>query len=629
MSEFMVSICVRTPADAGATKFEMAVNATSNAIKTAEANLPAPVPATKLAKADASFAHVSSEKNKKYFRWTTASVVSGLTITVFLADFLLLEMNAETRASWLGIESIVQLLGFAISSKMFALDCFISVSLLALIMYKLGYRGPLKGKAKPRPAKTRMHTANQRRRENAGHATGNDTGNDGTSTRAAPAGPGPVSQWNQAIDFAARQGDAKKAGNLLLEFERQGNSQHGHRPDTVSYNLVIRACAKKGDYLAAEGWLQRMESNGLEATVCSYNTVLDACAKADNAESCESWLKTMLNRGVEANVISYATAIYARARRGDEALAEQWLQRMIEAGVAPDAVCYNSMIHACGVSGNAAGAERWIEEMQARGLAATVTTFTAVIDACAKAVDVPRAEKWLEAMIAAGVEPNVVTFSAMIDACAKASSPTRAEHWHNRMLQCNVKPNAHSYSAVINACAKAGDVAMAEHWLTLSEEAGVANDVVLYSSVIDACGKVGDADRAMLVFQRMQENGIRPHIVAYAALARPFAYKGDWMAVEKIANEMEASGIIPNEYFLYAQLLSYATTRPRQSERAEQCFRKSLRCGIKPNDHVVSALARSLGRDRCTELMAELCQGRPVPFPPAARQGKGSGKGKA
>merc|ERR1719440_1111241 len=153
---------------------------------------------------------------------------------------------------------------------------------------------------------------------------------------------------------------------------------------------------------------------------------------------------------------------------------------------------------------------------------------------------------------------------------------------------------------------------MAEAWLGKAEKVG-ANDVVLYSSVIDACGKAGDADRAMEVFKRMQYQNIKPHIVAYAALARPFAYKGEWKTVESISNDMMTNGVKPNEYFLYAQLLSYATCRPRQAERAENCFRQALRLGLKANDHVVTALARAVGRDRCVELMDELCQGRSVP----------------
>jgi len=567
-------------------------------------------------------------KHKGIFRWTTASLITAATLAVFAADFIFLDTNGEAAATWLSTETIKKIQSSVLAGNFFALDFFLVASLLCFVAFKLGLRQLSKKKDNKGQTSrsSQCHKSSTKPASNQSRSATTSAGNATPSTAAARGGPAerPVARWNQAIDSAARQGDCKMAGRLLLEFERQAKDTPGGKPDTVSYNLVIRACAKKGDFKGAEQWLSRMELNGVEATVCSYNTVLDSCAKADNAEACEAWLQTMLSKGIEANVISYATVIYARARRGQASLAEAWLKKMTDAGIAPDAVCYNSMMHACGVSGNAAGAEHWIEEMQANGLEATVTTFTALIDACAKAGDVSRAQRWLEAMISAGISPNVVTFSAMIDACAKSSNPALAGHWHERMVECNVKPNAHSFSAVINACAKAGDVDMAEEWLGKCEQAGEATDVVVYSSVIDACGKVNDADRALVIFQRMQAHGIRPHIVAYAALARPFAYKGDWMMVERIAKEMSENSVWPNEYFLYAQLLSYATTRPRQSERAEKCFRDALKSGLKANDHVVCALARAVGRERCTELMAELCNGRSVPLPPASRRGKNS-----
>lgn len=559
----------------------------------------------------------SSASKQQRFRWTTASVVSGLTLVAFAVDFSLLGPQGE--AWWFGSQAFPQLWSYAMENC--ALDVCITVFFLSLIGLRLLYSGSKGVKIQKRSNNVKTCRDGRRKEFNEGGSGG--LGGVAT-TRAPHTSERPVHKWNRAIDFAAKQGDFKKAGEILLQFERESRdtreSQPENRPDTVSYNLVIRACAKEGNFVLAEEWLTRMESCGVEANVCSYNTVLDAYAKADNPEACEAWLTKMLSRGLEVNVISYATAIYARARRGEDALAEVWLKKMIDAGVTPDAVSYNSMIHACSVSGNAEGAEHWMKEMQGRGLEASVTTFTTVIDACAKALDVPRAEKWLENMIAAGVQPNVVSFSAMIDACAKSSDLKRAEYWHDRMIECKVAPNAYTISGIINACAKVGDVSGAEEWLTRAEKAGVANDVVLYSSAIDACGKTGDAERAMAIFKRMEAHGIRAHIVAYAALARPYAYRGDWVNVELIAGDMADHGIVANEYFVYAQLLSYATARPRQAQKAEQCFRTTLRGGLKVNDHVVGALARAVGRDHCIELMSELCNGRAVPLPPQGRR---------
>jgi len=532
-----------------------------------------------------------------------AAVLTLVSGAVLVAD--LLAMGGSINLSWVS-NAIASFLHSSYTAELTAL---ISMSVLCLTTSTT---------ALPRPAQ-----ASGKKQPRATGAAGKKAGckhpmeKNGSPERRQAEHSSQVSRLNQAINAAAQRGDGAQAEKLLLDAEA---SQV--KPDSVSYNLMIRVCAKRGDAAAAEKWMRRMEDRQVETTLCSYNTLLDAFAKANKADACEQWLGRMLDRGLEVNVISYATVMYAHARRGDIEKAQAWLQRMIAAGIEPDVVSYNSLIHACSVKGDARAAEHWLQEMLTRGLETTVSTYTAVIDACAKCGDVERAETWFASMLDRGVEPNVITFSAMIDACAKASNLPRAEYWHERMLQKGIAPNAHSYTALISACAKRADTQgaeAAEQWLDRSEQAGVVNDVVVYSSVIDACGKAKDAERAVRVFNRMRARGLKPHVVAYAALARPFAYCGDWIKVESIAKDMKADGIATNEYFLYAHLLAYATCRPRQAEKAEECFRQAMHASVQANDYVVGVLVRAVGRPRCAELMHELCGGREIPPLPSRR----------
>jgi len=426
-----------------------------------------------------------------------------------------------------------------------------------------------------------------------------------------------LSRWNQAIDQAAQDGEPEKAAALLGLLEASGKC----KPDFMSYYFAIRGFAKKGDARGAEKTLNSMTAYGIEASVCCYNIVMDACSKANNLEGCEALMYRMQERGLRPNAISYTTAIHARARIADTVEAERWLHRMEAAGIEPDEVSYNSLIHAFGVRGNALAAEKWVEEMIAHGKTPTVTTFTAVIDACAKAGDAPRAEHWMERLLEAKVEPNVVTFGVVIEACAKAGDAERAERWLDHMRTAGVEPNGHCYSSLITFFTKKGDVVGAERWLVRAEQAGVASDVVLYSGVVDACAKANMPDRAMAVFRRMLARGIKPHVKVFAALALPFARAGNWVTVETIAAEMRKHGVKANEYFLQAQLLSYAYAQPKEGARAVQAFRSGLSQGIEANDHVVVALARSIGRSHCARLMDELCEGRQIPKRDEPRQG--------
>lgn len=416
-----------------------------------------------------------------------------------------------------------------------------------------------------------------------------------------------LASLNRDLDRGFQKGeDSKKLGRRLRHFE----TEYGY-PDALSYNLVLRAYARDGNCAEAGRWMKHMEDKG-RATVCSYNTMLDACTKAGDAPRGESWLQRMLEVGVQPNVISFATVIHAFARKGDERKAKHWQNKMLEMGVKPDTVSYNSLIHACGVKGNILAAEGWLEDMLKHDLPVSVTTFASLIDACAKAGNLEKAEKWMEEMLDRGIEPNVVIFGALINACAKASNLQRAEYWHHRMLEMNVTPNVRSYSAVINACAKAGKASEAVGWLERLEDAGLQSDTIVYSSVIDACGKAGDSEMALCMFRRMQARGIEPHVVTYSALARPFAYKGQWNQVEDLAVAMRKAGHRPNEYFVYAQLLAYATAKPKEVKRAEAYIREAVQDGVVPNQHIFAGLVRALGRKRAIDLLTELGQKIPV-----------------
>lgn len=529
----------------------------------------------------------AAKKRAQFYRWALVVGVTSLSCSLFVADFFTFDFRIGS--SW-----VADLFKFG-SWGSYAAEITLVVSVAVLLMMRSVAPAP------GRETRTRKMIAK--------HC-------DDASGCTRHAGPAvfikPAIICTRAIETAVREGDWEKGEQLLLEFERSGGT-----PEAMSYNWVIRACAKRGEVIAAERWLKRMEDRGVQATVLSYNTLFDAFAQVGKPEACEQLLSRMIGKGIEPNVISYATCINACAKHGDVAAAEGWLERMLAAGVEPDAVTYSSLIHACGVKrGAAKDAERWLQAMVSRGLEVNVTTYTAVIDACAKSGDVERAEFWFIRMTENGVQPNAVTFSAMIDSCAKAGKLARAEHWYEKMLERGVPPNAHSLSAVINACAKQsgpGQAEAAERWLDRGEQAGVQSDVVLYTTVIDACGKAGDVERALRVFRRMQAQGLKPQIYTYSALAGAFAHKGDWVQVETFAEEMVADGIAANEFFLYAQLLSYSVAR--QGHRAETCFRGSIHAGIKANDHVVGVLARAVGRARCTELMGELCGGRDVPLP--------------
>lgn len=418
---------------------------------------------------------------------------------------------------------------------------------------------------------------------------------------------GMTSRWrwrlNQALTAAIKSGGMDKAEQILMTARQRGFAS----PDSFAYNTVISAYARSGNLPRAEFWLAKMKAAGVIPTAVSFNILADACAKSDDPISAEAWMTRMIKEGVEPNSITYSTIIHASAKQGDVARAEDWLHKMLASGVEPSIVCYNSLISACGRSADVASAERWMREAQQRGLEPRVTTYTALIDVCAKAGLALRAEEWLMKMEASGLEPNIITYGAILDACAKSGDASRAKHWIQTMADRGVEPNSHTLSAAIAACGRGGDVDGACQLLAKMADAGIGIDVVTFSSALDACASAGETERALKVFRSMEEHGIDGNIVSYSVLARAFSQKGCWEDIERLELELRSKGLRPNEYFLYALLVAYATAKPRESSRAEAAFRKACEEGVEVNRHIQLALGRAVGRSRSVQLVEACC----------------------
>ena len=56
--------------------------------------------------------------------------------------------------------------------------------------------------------------------------------------------------------------------------------QRGLKPDVVSYNTVMDACGKAGEYEKALELFSAMEVEGVLPDRVSFNTAMDACNRA-------------------------------------------------------------------------------------------------------------------------------------------------------------------------------------------------------------------------------------------------------------------------------------------------------------------------------------------------------------
>jgi len=241
-------------------------------------------------------------------------------------------------------------------------------------------------------------------------------------------------------------------------------------------------------------------------------------------------------------------------------------------------------------------AEEAFREMQRQQLQPSLQIYSQVATAWVRAENVERAETLLEEMLADGVVPDAIIVGLMVHTHAMRRDLESAERWHARLVEYNIPRSHASFGRIINACAKASNIEKALHYLEEMVALGIKPEVITFSCLLDACANAGDLEQAKQIFKRMKCSGVELNAVPYACLGRLFAARGMFVEVERLFQDMLDTDISMNEYCVCTLLTAYGRSLPRQSERAERCFRSAVKQGITVNGKVLAALRSATSR---------------------------------
>lgn len=99
--------------------------------------------------------------------------------------------------------------------------------------------------------------------------------------------------------------------------------------DIVTYNTVISACGKSGDWQKAVELFESMESEGgIAPSTISFNAALGACSTGEQWERVMALHEDMLRRGVPCDPITYGTLSVACEKLGRRpAEAQKWREQ--------------------------------------------------------------------------------------------------------------------------------------------------------------------------------------------------------------------------------------------------------------------------------------------------------------
>jgi pentatricopeptide repeat protein len=255
-----------------------------------------------------------------------------------------------------------------------------------------------------------------------------------------------------------------------------------------------------------------------------------------------------------------------------------------------------------GKASQPAKAEEALREIQRLHLQPSLQVYSQIATAWVRVGQVDHAEELLEEMLANGVVPDAVIVGLMVHTHATRKDLQNAERWHLRLAEYGIPLDRACFSRIINACAKASNIKKALFYVEEMTAAGIQPEVITFSCLLDACANAGDLEQAKNIFKRMKCSDIELNAVPYACLGRLFASRGLFMEAERLFQDMLDAGISMNEYCVCTLLTAYGRSLPRQSERAERCFRSAVKQGITINNKVLAALRSATSRQTYQDL---------------------------
>ncbi|KAK7848589.1 pentatricopeptide repeat-containing protein [Quercus suber] len=257
-------------------------------------------------------------------------------------------------------------------------------------------------------------------------------------------------------------------------------TEHGIRPDVVTYTGLIDGLCKDGRATQAMGLLDLMLKKGVEPNTVTCNVIINGLCKEGRVGDAFKILEMMTKKGKKPDVVTYNTLLVGFCADGqiDEAMKLLKLMLKDENFVEPDVTIFNSLIQRLR---KASLMRLW---SFAKGL--------------------------FSKMKACGLSPMVIDYNTLMASLCKEGSLGQARGLFQELRNATHGPDVVSFTTIID-----GMLGM-----------GLAPDYMTFSSLISRLSKLGQLDEAKNVFEKIMASGFTPDTFVYDSLLKGFASMG-------------------------------------------------------------------------------------------------------
>lgn len=400
-----------------------------------------------------------------------------------------------------------------------------------------------------------------------------------------------------------------------LQVDMSVISTSSSKPDTITYNTLLKIAAKAGEPMVADEIFREMKKSSegnLKPDRVSFNTLLLAWSSAKHSNSgtrVAELLETMQEMAdngdgdVRPDHVSMTTVINtlaktAKKNRGNPVQAEAIIRRMEdnkEAALRPDVVTYTALIKCWMESGSLRAASRAVE----------------IVEKLHRRYE----DGYLEC------KPDTLVYNVALNAIAKSTANEGGEEHAEALLQRmqdrfmagdkDVAPTAPSFVTVMNAWARSNDPKGGKHAETLLRKMhelhrsgldNVAPNTVAYSTCIFAWSKSGQrnagkrAQNLLKEMERYHDEGMhdmKPNVFIYTNVMEAWIASKLPDSLEKVeailehmieqsnAGDVDSAPSITT-FNVVLKAIRHSS-HPEMHLKAEQVLDCMKRLGVKPN----------------------------------------------
>ena len=296
------------------------------------------------------------------------------------------------------------------------------------------------------------------------------------------------------------------------------------RPDTVSYNTVLKACVNALQLGKAMDVFEEMRRKGVDRNATTFSTIITAASDARDASALHQigeWLTAEPSLDIQSACMNVYVEGLVKVGQWEEAVGRFHSMLSLHGSLArPSPATFNTIMAGHMERGNYREVRATFDAVRAVGLSPNIVAFNTLLAALAVLGEWLESVDVLNLVFAAaseGVHPNTDTFNAVLAALAKGAAAASSDpgHHHHQMLasqavqvfqqmqvsRASAAPDAATFHAMINIMDALGNSEQVVAIHTMMATEGLIADPPTAHKVVAAAIATGQASTALQLMQ--------------------------------------------------------------------------------------------------------------------------------